>query len=77
MESVYLVHRKLIQENDQQFASIGNIIPITAIEYIGVVRLVYTVICKRQPWPSQAFFFPAKARNEIITATTSLYSAVT
>lgn len=49
MEPVYLVHRKLTQENDQQFASIGNIIPITAIEYIGAVRLVYTVICKRQP----------------------------
>jgi len=73
-----LAHKKSIQENDRRSASIGNIIPInTAIEYIGAVRLVYTVIYKRQPWPSQAFFFLAKARIEIITAVTSLYLAIT
>lgn len=58
--SVRFARRKLTQENDRRFASIANVIPITVVNYVGAVRLVYTVIRKRQPWPSQAFFFPAK-----------------
>jgi len=49
MVSALSAHRKLTQENDRRSASVGNIILITAIDYVGAVRLVYTVICKRQP----------------------------